>query len=1085
MRRIISKSSKHLFVLWLEILAAVLAVVLMLWIGLLFRLNQGPIPLDFISRPLQQSINSGLEHYQISIGTTQLVWRGYSSPMELQLRTVEVHEKASGDPVLAVSGVGLGLSKRALLEGEVSPKSLSFYDTALRFYRMEDGQISLRMKSPEIADEDPIEQTSPPPAEQNQQAFWSEFMDQMLDQELTDQGEKSKLHYLDTIRILNADFMLQDEIRDQDFLLKDVHLVIKRSDRALIGTMEADLTLFESDTPVRTNFHYGAENGLTRVLTRFRELPFTEVSNFLPEDIIQKYRLDGAVGGVVFVLLDEAFNPVRMRLNATGYDGSLIAPDVFDTPLSFDQFSLKSTYAYETQLLTIENFEMKSGPARLSLMAQRRFDPDENLYRMDVSAGTSDLPIDRIDDYWPSSLAPPPRRWVTTNLSEGMVDSATLNLSATQSADTGITAKNILNIDDLSGEINFSAADVKYLPDFPKVKNVSGQARYTDADFTIETTGGVFEDIQVESSKIIIDGFKNRKPAIDISIDLESELTTALDLIDNEPFRLPSRMNLPVEDIKGAAAGRLHFSFPLKRDLTPADVNLSVNADLDNVSWKNIVLGQDIESGTLDLLIEKDSMNITGAAQMNGAPVDLDWTSYFDGAGPVKARLEAQTTLDRNVVLPFISQDELRLDGQFPTDIIYTRHTDGRQTAAVEADFKPAAFRIPRLDIEKPIGTEGRLVFTLDLQDDQLKTVRDIDFRSPSLAFQGTIGLVEKPGGGVQWQNAALSNLRFLKNRLNLSLTRKSGNEYALDIQGQVLDISSFLKAGRFGDQNKTQNAAPDGEKAIDRALLKISGTSDKLITSDRTPLTEAELFMIRDRQGLIDRLELDAMAGRGQVYIRYQPDDGGRHNLRIEADDAGAALRSFSLTNSIRGGTLIVDGQPIERGGLRDLQGRLQLSNFTVVEAPVLARLLNGLSLGGLQSLLSGEGLSFSRLKANFLWDENHDVSGRMTRKFIEIKNGATSGASLGLTFEGSIDLLSGQIDADGTLVPVSGLNKAVGDIPIIGDLLTGGGTGVFAATYNIQGPVRRPTVTVNPLAALAPGILRTIFFEGDYDAP
>jgi uncharacterized protein YhdP len=1079
MRRIISKSSKHLFVLWLEILAAVLAVVLMIWIGLLFRLSQGPIPLDFISRPLQQSINSGLEHYQIAIGTTQLTWKGYRSPIELQLRTVEVHEKETGEPVLAVSGVGLGLSKRALLEGKVSPKSLSFYDTALRFYRMEDGQISLRMKSPETEDIELPKDIPPSAPDQKQRKFWSEFMDQMLDRKLTDQGDKSKLYYLDTIRILNAEFMLQDETRDQDFLLKNVRLVIKRSDRALIGTMEADVKLFETDTPIRTNFHYGAENGLTRVLTRFRDLPFTEISNFLPENIVKDYRLDGAVGGVIFVLLDDAFNPVRLRLNTTGYDGSVIAPDVFNKPLSFDNFTLKSTYAYKTRLLTIESFEMKSGAARLSFTAKRRFDQDENLYRIDVNAGASDLPIDRIDDYWPSSLALPPREWVTTNLSQGMVDSATLNLSASHNPDLNPAVKKRLKVDDLSGEINFSTADVKYLPNFPKIKNVSGQAQYTESAFTIDTTGGVFEDIQVESSKIIIDGFKIDRPAIDISIDLKSRLSTALDLIDNEPFRFPSRMNLPVSDIKGQAAGTLHFSFPLKRDLTPADVNLTVDADLDDVSWKNIVLGQDIESGQLNLLIKKEIMEVTGDARMNGEPVDIKWASYFDGAGPIKARLEAQTTLDRSVVLPFISNDELRLDGQFPTNIIYTRHADGRNTAAVKADLNPAAFRIPRLDIEKPIGTDGRLVFTLDLLGDQLKTVRDIDFRSPSLAFQGTIGLAQKSGGGVQWQSAALSNLRFLKNRLNLSLTRNSGNEYALDIQGKVLDISPFLKAGKLGDQNNTQQPR-DQQK--DRALLKISGRSDTLITSNRAPLTSAKLFLIRDRQGLIDRLELDAMAGRGQVYIRYQPDDRKRHSLRIEADDAGAALSSFNLTDTIRGGTLIVDGQPVERGGLRDLRGRMQLSNFTVVKAPVLARLLNSLSLGGLQSLLSGEGLSFARLKANFLWDENHDVNGRMTRKFIKIENGATSGASLGLTFEGSIDLLSSKIDADGTIVPVSGLNKAVGDIPIIGDLLTGGGTGVFAAIYTIQGPVHGPTVTVNPLAALAPGILRTIFFEGDY---
>ena len=70
-------------------------------------------------------------------------------------------------------------------------------------------------------------------------------------------------------------------------------------------------------------------------------------------------------------------------------------------------------------------------------------------------------------------------------------------------------------------------------------------------------------------------------------------------------------------------------------------------------------------------------------------------------------------------------------------------------------------------------------------------------------------------------------------------------------------------------------------------------------------------------------------------------------------------------------------------------------------------------------------------------------------------------------------------QMDMNGNIVPFSGLNKAVGEIPVLGDLLTGGGDGVFAATYTAQGPVADPRVVVNPLAVLAPGILRNILFE------
>ncbi len=50
---------------------------------------------------------------------------------------------------------------------------------------------------------------------------------------------------------------------------------------------------------------------------------------------------------------------------------------------------------------------------------------------------------------------------------------------------------------------------------------------------------------------------------------------------------------------------------------------------------------------------------------------------------------------------------------------------------------------------------------------------------------------------------------------------------------------------------------------------------------------------------------------------------------------------------------------------------------------------------------------------------------------------------------------------------------------VPVIGSVLTAGGEGIIAATYKIQGPQSDPSISVNPLAVLAPGILRKIFFE------
>ena len=96
-----------------------------------------------------------------------------------------------------------------------------------------------------------------------------------------------------------------------------------------------------------------------------------------------------------------------------------------------------------------------------------------------------------------------------------------------------------------------------------------------------------------------------------------------------------------------------------------------------------------------------------------------------------------------------------------------------------------------------------------------------------------------------------------------------------------------------------------------------------------------------------------------------------------------------------------------------------------------------------------------------------------------IVLKDGRTSGNSLGLTFDGTFDNAAQTLDVAGTVIPLSGINKAIGSIPLVGDILTGGTGSLFAATYTMKGKAAEAEVSVNPLSVLTPGILRRILFE------
>jgi hypothetical protein len=149
-------------------------------------------------------------------------------------------------------------------------------------------------------------------------------------------------------------------------------------------------------------------------------------------------------------------------------------------------------------------------------------------------------------------------------------------------------------------------------------------------------------------------------------------------------------------------------------------------------------------------------------------------------------------------------------------------------------------------------------------------------------------------------------------------------------------------------------------------------------------------------------------------------------------------------------------------------LDGTAEIADFRLHDAPVLARLLQGMTLYGLVDVIRGPGLAFSRLVAPF----------RLTKDTLTLSDARAFNSSLGLTVRGTIDLDQERVALEGTIVPAYFFNSLLGNIPLVGRLFSPEqGGGLFAASYAVHGTLDDPDVTVNPLSALTPGFLRGVF--------
>jgi hypothetical protein len=109
--------------------------------------------------------------------------------------------------------------------------------------------------------------------------------------------------------------------------------------------------------------------------------------------------------------------------------------------------------------------------------------------------------------------------------------------------------------------------------------------------------------------------------------------------------------------------------------------------------------------------------------------------------------------------------------------------------------------------------------------------------------------------------------------------------------------------------------------------------------------------------------------------------------------------------------------------------------------------------------------GVDFSEMRADFT-----RYPGKMA-----VRDGVVRGPLVGATVEGNIDYTRDDVHLRGTFVPFYGLNNMFGQIPIVGLFLGGGSKeGLVGINYEAVGPPGAPRITVNPVSAIAPGLLR-----------
>ncbi len=792
------------------------------------------------------------------------------------------------------------------------------------------------------------------------------------------------------------------------------------------------------------------------------------------------------INGTVTVMLDTDWQPTRLALNLGTGPGSLVLPpSLLPNPIPIRAVTLDATLD--------RPLDMDGGwpaPARLDLktLALDFGGPQLAINGTVIRAGerfaivggvtAAAVPAEQFPKLWPVTVGKHARDWITVNITAGLVDQAWLRVdgSAPVSDPSDILATT------LDGGVAASNLTVGYFKTLPPIVGISGHGTSDGRSLVLSTTGGHVGDLMVGAAKVVISKLDTPQEWIDIDAPISGSIRSALEVLDTPPLRYADRVDLDPAATSGTQTCRLRFYFPLKKSIDIENVDIRANAVLHDAAAAGIAGGVAITDGELKLTLDGSGMDVVGTTRLGGLPTAVRWRENFrDGANP-RTRVGVKGDITETDFARYGLHLAPYLGGVVGADIQLMMDSAKRTSVKGRLDLGPARLALSPLGWSKPAGTAGSARFAVDFDGGKPVRLSGINIDAGGLKADGTAELT--PGGGLG--RVVVGAFRVGANDLAGELKSRADGGYDLAVRGTSLDARPLLNGPDDENEKQRRRAerlAKRGQSPQPGPPYELSIDLGRLITGDgQGGLTKVQGRLVSRGLGW-DSADVEArLVGNGSgsteagaVALHYRP-EGKQRRLTVTADDAGALLHALDLTDSVRGGQLSLTGVGKPGFPVRPVNGQMGLSAFRVVDAPLLARLLNALSVTGMIELLRGQGLGFAQLQSEFTADGDEITLGDLR----------TAGGALGLTLSGRIDLAADTLDVQGTIVPFYGLNRIVGMIPVVGDLLSGGaGQGVFAATYALSGAIDEPAVSVNPLAALAPGFLRNLLFLNGKASP
>lgn len=1077
-----------------------------------------PIPVGFLIPSMERGL-SQTAGMPIEIGDATITWYPTESRVAVTLYDVIVRG-GDGASMTEVPKARVGFAVSALLEGKFAPRRVTLTGLSATVVRKASGGFRLGLAP--VGEAAAAAAPAPAPVEQSVAAPVIAAM-------LAPPDEAQLSTYLERVAIEGARIEILDEATGTRLVAPDAALTLERGDKGVTGEVNAAVEIDGGTWPIAARAAYtrgadaialelglselvlsklvtagslfeplrganipvagtlAAELGLNGRLGRITagldmgagrlELPgldssAAEVTSgtlsaqydpasgdlFLETLELNAKRLAGTFSGQGRLVLD-ASGAVSEIVGAIAGDNlSLNWPETFAGPVALDHVALRGAADFALGLYTIENAALRQGA--FEAVASGEIIDGAASPAIRVDATLTDIEIRQLVAIWPLTAGDGARDWLDRNAFAGMIPKAVLRMDVPEGAfDAEFLPDEMMRLD-----FNFEGLEANYLTGLTHITEGKGQGTLFADTFNLSVESGKVGPIAITGGNVHIGTLHIPRGPGDFKARARGQLKDILALIDKEPLGYPTKFGIDPKTVDGEATIDIALVIPLRKELSVDEISFDIDA---KAKGFGLPIRPDLKLSQGDATFEVtgDRLIAEGTARIGDTPLSIKWRENFKGEGdPTEIAIEGQ--LDDAARARFGVDVPRHIQGPVVVSATLKGRGVALRSGRVDLDLSRARIAVPELGWSKAPGASATATFALKLTRGGVLTgLENFTLTGDGIAATGSLTL--SPEGAM---TKAVFPRIVLGPGNDFALTiEQAADATRLDFKGASIDVGGAME--RMLEKPDAAERAEAGEAPTP---LDIKMAVDKLILREGASLDNVTFTM---RRTGVEAMTL-ALAGRSkgrEVTVAIKPDGPNRRRVTASSPDAGLMLRGVFGFESMVGGALTLDAVIEGTGKGETMEGDARVKDFRIVDQPFLARLFAAGSLTGIGDLLSGQGIAFKTLHVPF----------RRTEEEWRLLDARANGDAIGVTAEGRIGRGDDDVNIAGTLVPIYGINSILEGIPVIGDLLMGReGEGILGVTYAVRGGGNELNITVNPLAAVAPGILRRIF-EFDASGP